>query len=219
MKLLKWVLSRIARVLYAKEWQHLLREVRRVSLELENVPKAYRPPCVLQAMLVTGEDHRFYSHFGIDFIAVCRAIWRTVVCGRREGASTIEMQLVRVLTGRYERILSRKIREAFLAVLLSGAIPKSDISRYYLYVAYYGTWMQGFTRAIKKLGIKVCEMNMTQAASLAARLKYPEPRRMSDKRRSQINVRTDYLVARYDVYSKSEPIRHQLVRQESRATI
>jgi esterase/lipase len=84
--------------------------------------------------------------------------------------------------------------------------------------AHASSALETSTHAIKKLGIKACEMNMTQAASLAARLKYPEPRRMSDKRRIQINVRTDYLVARYDVYSKSEPI-HQLVRQESRATI
>jgi penicillin-binding protein 1A len=218
MKLLKWGLLRIGRVLYAKEWQHLLQEARRVILELEKVPETHQPPYVLQAMLVTGEDHRFHSHFGIDFIAVCRASWRTIVCGHREGASTIEMQLVRVLTGHYERKIPRKIREAFLAVLLSGAVPKSDISRCYLYIAYYGTWMQGFPCAIKRLGIKACEMNIRQAAYLAARLKYPEPKIMSYNRRRQINVRTDYLVSRYGVYFKQEPI-CQPIRQESRATI
>jgi len=189
-----------------------------IKRNLEKVKESERPPYVLQMMLVSGEDHRFYSHCGIDPIAVCRAIWRTTVCGRREGASTIEMQLVRVLTAQYQRTLSRKCREAFLAVILSRSIPKTDVASLYLHVAYYGTDLQGFSHAARKLHILPAAMNLREAASLAARLKYPEPRRMSDRRRRQIDVRTDYLMSRYHTCFKTEAINASL-RQEYHATI
>jgi membrane carboxypeptidase/penicillin-binding protein PbpC len=104
-------LSKIARIRYVKEWHDLQREVRHVILALENVPESDFPPSILQAMLVTGEDHRFYSHFGIDLIAVCRAIWRTVICGRREGASTIEMQLVWLTNQREDLFLKASLNQ------------------------------------------------------------------------------------------------------------
>ena len=209
---------RVALFIYANEWRVVQHQLRHVRLKLENVKESERPPYILQMMLVSGEDHRFYSHCGIDPIAVCRAIWRTTVCGRREGASTIEMQLVRVLTAQYQRSILRKCREAFLAVLMNKAVPKADIASFYLYVAYYGTDLQGFSRAARRLHILPEAMSLREAASLAARLKYPEPRRMSDCRRNQIDVRTDYLLSRYNRYFKKEEIKASL-QQESHATI
>src|SRR2546427_12721630 len=65
-----------------------------------------RPSVLAEELLVCGEDHRFFRHGGIDTIAVCRAVWRGLVLLRPEGASTIEMQIVRVMSGRFERTLS-----------------------------------------------------------------------------------------------------------------
>jgi membrane peptidoglycan carboxypeptidase len=218
MRQLSWLLSKMALLIYADEWATVQRELRLVKLKLENVKESGRPPYILQMMLVSGEDHRFYSHCGIDPIAVCRAIWRTTLCGRREGASTIEMQLIRVLTAQYQRSISRKCREALLAVLLNRTVPKTDIASFYLYVAYYGTDLQGFSHAARKLHILPDAMSLREAASLTARLKYPEPRKMLDRRRNQIDIRTDYLISRYNRYFKKEEI-EESSQQESHATI
>ena len=78
--------------------------------------------------------------------------------------------------------------------------------------------MQGFPRAIRRLRVHADVMNMRQAASLAARLKYPEPRRMTDNRRNQIRLRTEYLISRYAHYFQGKRNKKSL-RQESRATI
>jgi penicillin-binding protein 1A len=213
-----WFMSRVAILVYASEWLGVQRQLHHLRLELKSMKEFERPPHILQAMLVSGEDHRFYSHYGIDLIAVCRALWRTLACRRREGASTVEMQLVRVLTGHYEKSLSRKCKEVFLAILLSKSVPKAEIASLYLFVAYYGTGMEGFVRAICKLHIQQCVMTKRQAASLAARLKYPEPKSMSDRRRHQINSRTEYLMLRYAKYFDGKRSQ-RLIRQESYATI
>src|SRR5262245_21594087 len=60
------------------------------------------PPLIAQRLLVSGEDHRHVLHPGVDPIAICRATWRCIYRGKREGASTIEQQVVRVISGRYE---------------------------------------------------------------------------------------------------------------------
>ncbi len=218
MMLLRCFMTRLAYLMYAHEWQGVQRQLYHLRLRFATMQQSERPPEILQAMLVSGEDHRFYSHCGVDPIAVCRAVWRSVACGRREGASTIEMQLVRVLTGQYQKSLSRKSREVFLAVLLSKSASKSEIASLYLLVGYYGTGMEGFARAISKLHFQPCLMSMRQAASLAARLKYPEPKRMSLRRRNQINIRAKYLILRYGKYFRGRAVQGS-VRQESHAAI
>src|ERR1700686_1168007 len=112
------IISKIAILLLCREWESLRPPL--LGLHQRHLREASgAPPWIVQALLISGEDHRFFDHAGIDFIAVCRAVWRGHVLRRREGASTIEMQLVRVLTGRFERTLVRKIREAGLATLLA----------------------------------------------------------------------------------------------------
>ena len=131
------IISWIALIFLRRDWFLLLNKL----LKLYNTHRFEshnRPSWLVQALLISAEDHRFFSHAGIDFVAVCRALYRGIILGRKEGASTIEMQLVRVLTGRYERTLSRKLREAALATLLARAVPKSDLPALYIQVAYFG---------------------------------------------------------------------------------
>lgn len=178
-----------------------------------------RPPDILVEMLMAGEDHRYLCHGGVDAIAVCRALWRTAVRGRREGASTIEMQLVRVLTGRYEKTLSRKVREALLAVYIGQLATKSEIAVIYLLIAYYGTGMEGFDRAMNKLRLSPDAMSLQQAASLAARLKYPEPRSPSSRRIRQVSSRTKYILSRHLRYFQKAEAAQDAPLQGFHATI
>src|SRR2546421_12250862 len=61
----------------------------------------------LVAALVVGEDKRFWSHFGIDLAAICRALYHIVVYRQLQGASTVEQQLVRTLT-EYRKLSVRR---------------------------------------------------------------------------------------------------------------
>src|SRR5262245_48824952 len=101
MRALGQVFSWFALLLLQREWRELESRLRKVYGEYISDPNRW-PPALAQQLLISGEDHRFFRHRGIDPIAICRSIWRGVVLGRREGASTIEMQVVRVVSGRFE---------------------------------------------------------------------------------------------------------------------
>ena len=79
---------------------------------LDELPRLYRDA------VVAVEDHRFYSHGGVDFIALCRALWNDVCAGAFvEGGSTITQQLAKNLYFTQEKVLTRKAAEAFMANL------------------------------------------------------------------------------------------------------
>jgi membrane peptidoglycan carboxypeptidase len=139
----------------------------------------HRMPEVVVRALIAGEDHRFNQHDGLDLVAVARAIWRFAVWRRIEGASTIEQQLIRTLTGHREKHFSRKMKEIILAIRVSGAIPKEDIPGVYLSVAYFGWRMNGFDAACRHLGLDVKSVDEFQAARLIGRLKHPQPKNPS----------------------------------------
>lgn len=119
--------------------------------------------------LVVAEDHRNALHYGVDPFAILRAFKVRLFEGRRQGASTIEQQLVRTLTGRYEKTPRRKIREQILAVMVASYFTKKQLSRCYLLVAYYGVGLVGVV-GLKKL----VELNCGCAnEAIIAHLKYP----------------------------------------------
>jgi membrane peptidoglycan carboxypeptidase len=159
---------------------------------------AYKPmrrsPPTLIAALVAGEDHRFYSHKGVDPIAIASALFRLFVSGKLSGASTIEQQLVRVLTGDRERTLRRKLREILLASYMSNTCSKSDIAEMYLGVAYFGWGMNSVEEACRYLSFPLAEVSCRQAASLIARLTYPQPYALTAERQFLIARRTEHIL-------------------------
>lgn len=178
------------------EWpavrQRIVREWTLLSRSPESVP-----PLVAQQLLVSGEDHRHGSHPGFDVIAIGRAAWRRMSCGSHEGASTIEQQIVRVVTGRYQRTYRRKAREILLAVLVAQSFPKAALPAIYLRIAYYGWRMNGYREACRRLRIDCTSLSLHDAAKLVARLKYPQPRRSPARRALQIDQRARHLCALY----------------------
>lgn len=177
--------------MYKKEWKSLIK-----TIENSEISSFYSNE--LHKLLIAGEDHRFMQHDGVDYIALCRATWRTLFCGHREGGSTIAMQLVRVLTSKYEITMSRKILEVYLALQMTKHIPKDKIISLYLSVAYFGWNMDGIKQAIDKLDLDPNNLSLRDAAGLMARLKYPEPKKFSKRRKSLIEVRTNYILSRYE---------------------
>ena len=180
-----------------EDWIELKREIDLVKREYDSQCEAH-PNAQMCSLLILGEDHRFYCHLGFDPVAICRAAWRTFVCGRREGGSTIAMQLVRALTRRYDNTILRKTREIVLAVRLTQYVPKEDLPGLYLWVAYYGWRMNNFLQACDRLGIDPASQDLYSAAQLVARLKYPQPKVVSAKRLRKIEQRCVYLMERYN---------------------
>jgi monofunctional glycosyltransferase len=158
----------------------------------------FAPPIVAQRFLISGEDHRHSWHIGFDPIAIGRACWRRLARGKREGASTIEQQIVRVITNRRERTLRRKLREIALAILVARHYPKHDLPSVYLWIGYYGWRMNGYRQACRRLGMPPHALSLEEAAMLVARLKYPEPRQTSPERLLQIHRRAKHLHSLYE---------------------
>ena len=161
-----------------------------------------RPNRSMCRLLVVGEDHRIALHPGVDPLALCRAAWRTYCRGRREGGSTVAMQLVRVFAGRFERSWRRKADEMILAMLVTRHVPSDELPSLYLSVAYYGWGMNGFVQACRRLRIDPEYCSLQESASVVARLKYPEPRTCTTVRRLQIARRSEYLMARLEYYGR-----------------
>lgn len=180
-------------------WSGLERDLRIMYLRYLTL-KHLIPP-VLPAMLIIAEDRRFYRHHGLDPIAIGRAAYCLAARRQVTGASTIEQQLIRTVTRRYERNARRKIREILLACSVEKVIPKRDIPGVYLSVAYFGWQMTGIQQACRRLGIELAKMTPVQAASIVARLKYPEQEVMTPRRAQQITRRTAYLLRRVAKYA------------------
>ena len=177
-----------------EDWEFLRNQVEKLRTEISALELSSN----LVLMLIAAEDHRYGKHPGVDMISVFRAIWRSLFCGKREGASTIAMQLVRVTTGRYERTIKRKIIEMYLAMRLTRNFDEHDIPKMYLAVAYYGWKMNGLKQASNRLHLNQSSLTLNEAASIVARLKYPEPKQPSSKRYRQIEERAKYILRRAD---------------------
>ena len=200
----------LAKVVLKKQWDYL-------SLELFQIYSRFKcdleftPPESLQVLLIVAEDHRYFLHPGFDVIAICRAIWRRLAWGVVEGASTIEQQLVRVLTRRYERTIPRKVSEILLSTLLTGIVPKRELPALYLYIAYYGWRMNGIKQACQRLNIHLDSMTKKDSASLVARLKYPEPKVAPYWRVAQIGQRCNHIIRLHHKYAEFDSIlRHAM---------
>lgn len=123
----------------------------------------------LVGALVVAEDHRNCLHYGVDPLAIMRTFKVRIFEKKRQGASTIEQQLVRTITARYEKTPRRKIREQLIAVMLNFKYDKADLARAYLQVAYYGVSLVG-VRGVQKL--QALAPADTDAV-IVAHLKYP----------------------------------------------
>jgi monofunctional glycosyltransferase len=199
MKTIAFMMRFPVRFFFSDEWKRL--ETALEATYAKQQASHFLVSPLLRMLLISGEDHRFFSHGGFDVIAIARAIWRTTIFGKREGASTIEQQIVRVLSGNYDRTIVRKAREILLSTLVRDIVPKKDLPALYLDIAYYGWKMNGLREASSRLGINIERPTLWEAASLVARLKYPQPSVMPTSRAIQIERRSRHLVNLYRKHS------------------
>src|SRR5438874_4795511 len=132
------------------------------------VPLAHMPQSLRDAVIST-EDRRFYSHFGVDPIGVARAVYQNYRRGRIvEGGSTITQQLTKVLFLTPDKSLERKMKEAALALELERRYSKDRILEMYLNQVYFGNGAYGVEAASRTyFGKSVNEISVREPALLA----------------------------------------------------
>jgi penicillin-binding protein 1C len=130
-------------------------------------------------VLFAYEDKRFRSHHGVDPLAVMRATMQFVTSGRlRSGASTLTMQVARLVEGRHPRDLPGKLEEMMRAVEMERVLTKDQILALYLDLAPYGGNIEGIRAAsLVYLGKEPKRLTLAEAALLVALPQSPEPRR------------------------------------------
>lgn len=139
------------------------------AIRLRDLPR-HLPNAVLSI-----EDRRFYSHFGVDPIGIGRALFRNVVGGGvSEGGSTITQQLAKNLFLTHDRTMGRKVQELILALWLEAEYSKDEILEMYLNRVYLGAGAYGVEGAAQRyFGKSAREVTLQEAAVLAGLLQAP----------------------------------------------
>jgi membrane carboxypeptidase/penicillin-binding protein len=149
-------------------------------------------------MVLVLEDRRFFVHSGTDYLSILREISRALSLKRFGGASTIDMQFVRTVTGRRNRSLYRKIREITLARLIQYRYSKARILRGYINCAFFGSHLIGGDKAaVTVFGKHPDELSLEESAFIAAMLVYPRPLKPSPEWRRKVERRANYGVSIY----------------------
>lgn len=105
----------------------------------ENYTKVEEIPQIYINAVISVEDHRFYSHSGIDVISIGRAVVNDIkALDFVEGGSTITQQLSKNIYFTQEKKLTRKIAEVFMAFDLESKYSKNEILELYINTSYYG---------------------------------------------------------------------------------
>lgn len=126
-------------------------------------------PTHVRSAFVAAEDSEFYSHKGIDFIGITRAMMANLKAGAVvQGGSTITQQVVKALILTPERSYDRKLREALLALRLETEFSKSEILELYLNQIYFGDGNYGVKAAAESYFAKeLADITIAEAALLA----------------------------------------------------
>ncbi|MCV6607396.1 MAG: PBP1A family penicillin-binding protein [Campylobacterales bacterium] len=107
------------------------------------------PPRVIEA-IVAIEDTSFFEHPGVNFEAIFRAAYKVIVARKAvEGASTITQQVVKNLLLTREKTITRKAKEAILALKIERVLTKEQILERYLNEIYFGHGYYGIKTAAK----------------------------------------------------------------------
>jgi penicillin-binding protein 1B len=147
-------------------------------------------PPLLPAALKAVEDRKFDTHHGVDPIAMLRALWVNVRAHQIEqGGSTLTQQLVRSYFLDSRQTLSRKLREAVMAIALDAHFTKADLMNSYINEIFLG---QDGSRAIHGFGLAsqfyfgkpLAELDLSEVALMVAIVRGPsyyDPRRHPDR--------------------------------------
>lgn len=153
----------------AKIWTELHSTENRVPVKLSDLPQHFKDA------VLAAEDHRFYSHHGVDL----RAIFRAFVSNLKDtediqGGSTISQQLAKKAFLEDSRTLKRKIQDAIVAVMLERKYTKDEILEMYLNQVPFGRGTYGPEAAARAFfGKSVKGLTIEESALIAGMLRGP----------------------------------------------
>jgi penicillin-binding protein 1A len=151
----------------------------------------YKIPAHVKKAFIAIEDVRFYSHPGVDFIGIFRALMQDIKAGGLvQGGSTITQQLAKMLFLKPEKSVVRKIKEAVISIQIEKRYTKDEILGLYLNQTYFGTRAFGIEAAAQTYyGKTVDQLSVGDAALLASLPKAPSlyspfrnPRKAKERR-------------------------------------
>jgi membrane peptidoglycan carboxypeptidase len=149
-------------------------EVGRVYREDRVEVPLYRVPLSFQRAILAAEDSKFYSHSGINPIAIGQALFKNATSNTLQGGSTITQQYAKIAYLKPEQKISRKIKELFVALKIEGASTKSEILENYINAVYFGRNAYGVEMAARKyFGVKASALTPSQSIVLAALVRSP----------------------------------------------
>ena len=165
-------------------------EERRSFIAIAEVPQQ------LKNAVIAAEDERFYEHPGIDYVGVLRAAWANLVAGgRRQGASTITMQVARNFFLSSEKTLTRKLYEALLAFKIEHSLSKEQILELYVNQIYLGQRAYGFAAASQTYyGKALGQLSLAELSMIAGLPKAPSLNPISNPQRAK--QRQQYVLRR-----------------------
>jgi penicillin-binding protein 1A len=136
-------------------------EEKRAVVKIQDVPQ------VMKAAILAAEDDRFYQHGGVDYVGMARAAMANLR-GRREGASTITMQVARTFFLTREKTIARKLSEVLLAFKIEANLTKDQILELYVNQIFLGQRAYGFQSAANVyFGKNLADLTAAEAAMLA----------------------------------------------------
>ena len=144
-------------------------EKKRIPVTFEEIPEN------LKNAFIAAEDNRFYSHSGVDYIALLRALKSYISTGKfSQGGSTITMQVARNFYLTREKKISRKLTEILLAYKMERNLSKARIFELYMNKIYLGHRAYGVAAAGQVYyGKRLSELNLPQMAMIAGLPKAP----------------------------------------------
>lgn len=160
---------------------------KRFPVTLDKIPQT------LIDAIISTEDSSFFSHSGIHFKAVARAIFHDLKSGRlKQGGSTLTQQLAKTLFLTSEKSFIRKIKEAILTLQIERRYTKNEILELYLNQIYLGSGSYGVEAAARTYFDKsVQDLDLAESALIAGLPKAPStysPLKNQDKARKRRDI-------------------------------
>ena len=168
-KFVNYQQSLILKDKYGNDLSYLYGFENRIEISIETLPE------FVKQAFVAAEDARFYSHIGIDPQRIAGAVIEDIRSGGySQGASTITMQLIKNSHLTSEKVMSRKMQEAWLAIKTESLFTKDEILEMYLNFIYFGNGAYGIEAAANAYFNKHAkDLNLSEAMLLAAVIKSP----------------------------------------------
>ena len=140
-----------------------------LSVEAREVVKLEDVSPYIKDAFLSIEDKQFYSHHGLNFKGIARAVITTFLKGRAtQGGSSITQQLAKNAFLTPEKTFSRKVKEAILTYQIERTYTKDEILERYLNEIYYGSGSYGIKNAAEQYFKKdVKDLNIAESALLA----------------------------------------------------